>query len=74
MVAIDEIVDAIYLGLIDLEDFIDILEVKPRHVEVIFTGYKFIESLEEIADYVTEIEMVKHPYYAGFDARKGIEF
>jgi cob(I)alamin adenosyltransferase len=74
MVAIDEIVDAIDLGLIDLEDFIDILEVKPRHVEILFTGYKFIESLEEIADYVTEIEMVKHPYYAGMDARKGIEF
>lgn len=74
VVAIDEIVDAIDLGLISLEDFIEILDVKPNHVEIIFTGYKYIEALVRIADYVTNIEMIKHPYYEGMDARKGIEF
>lgn len=74
IVAIDEIADAIDLGLINLNDFMDILDVKPKHVEIIFTGYKYIEALVRIADYVTNIEMIKHPYYTGMDARKGIEF
>ena len=74
VVAIDEIVDVIDLGLIKLEEFIDIIDVKPNHVEVIFTGYKHIKELVRIADYVTNIEMIKHPYYDGMDARKGIEF
>lgn len=74
VVAIDEIVDVIDLGLIDLGAFIDILDVKPKHVEIIFTGYKYVETLVRIADYVTNIEMIKHPYYDGMDARKGIEF
>ena len=74
VVAIDEIVDVIDLGLIDLGAFIDILDVKPKHVEIIFTGYKYVEALVRIADYVTNIEMIKHPYYDGMDARKGIEF
>ena len=54
--------------------FIDILDIKPNHVEIIFTGYKYVEALVRIADYVTNIEMLKHPYYDGMDARKGIEF
>ena len=74
MVALDEIVDVIDLGLIDLGAFIDILDVKPKNVEIIFTGYKYVEALVRIADYVTNIEMIKHPYYDGMDARKGIEF
>lgn len=74
VIAIDEIVDTIALNLVKLEDFIDILKNKPSHVEVIFTGYNYIQSLVDIADYVTNINMIKHPYYSGIDARKGIEY
>jgi len=74
VIAIDEIVDTIALKLIALDEFIDILNSKPNHVEIIFTGYNYIQSLVDIADYVTNIDMVKHPYYRGIDARKGIEY
>ena len=74
VIAIDEIVDTIALKLIALEEFIDILKSKPEYVEIIFTGYNYIHSLVDIADYVTNIDMVKHPFYSGIDARKGIEY
>jgi len=67
-------VDTIALNLINLDEFIDILRSKPNHVEIIFTGYNYIQSLVDIADYVTNIGMVKHPFYSGIDARKGIEY
>jgi len=74
VIAIDEIVDTIALKLVNLDEFIAILKSKPHHVEVIFTGYNYIQSLVDIADYVTNIDMVKHPFYSGIDARKGIEY
>lgn len=74
VIAIDEIVDTIALRLVDLDEFLNILKKKPEHVEIIFTGYNFIKSLAEISDYVTNIDMIKHPYYRGIDARKGIEY
>ncbi|MFX1239133.1 MAG: cob(I)yrinic acid a,c-diamide adenosyltransferase [Promethearchaeota archaeon] len=74
VIAIDEIVDAIALGLISLDDFIDVLKNKPKNLEIVFSGYNYIKELAEIAHYVSNIDMKKHPYYSGIDARKGIEY
>lgn len=74
VIAIDEVVDAIALNLINLEDFIEMLNSKPHNLELIFSGYNFISQLAEIADYISNIDIVKHPYYSGIDARKGIEY
>jgi cob(I)alamin adenosyltransferase len=47
---------------------------KPAHVHVIVTGRNAKDELIEIADLVTEMEMIKHPFRSGVKAQQGIEF
>ena len=52
---------------------IDFLKNKPEHLEVILTGRDPSPGLIELADYVSEIRKVKHPFDRGLPARRGIE-
>ena len=52
---------------------IDFLKNKPEHLEVVLTGRYPSDELVELADYVSRIDKVKHPYDRGIKARKGIE-
>lgn len=74
LVAMDEVVDAIALNFIKKEDLIEILKNKPRNVEVFISGYKNFQDLIDLADYVTDFGMIKHPYNENIEARPGIEF
>lgn len=74
LIVLDEIGEAIRFNLVGVEEVIKIVQAKPKHVEVILTGATYNEKLSEIADYVTHFELVRHPYYKGFQARPGIEF
>jgi cob(I)alamin adenosyltransferase len=74
IVVLDEIIPATALGLVSLQDLIALLKQRPAHVEVILTGRDAPQELIEIADYVSEIRLVKHPYEKGIQARKGIEY
>ena len=53
---------------------VDFLKHKPRGLEVILTGHYVSDELFEVADYVTEMTKVKHPYDMGRSAREGIEY
>ena len=46
---------------------------RPEGLEVVLTGRDPGEELLELADYVTEMKKVKHPYDQGVPARRGIE-
>jgi cob(I)alamin adenosyltransferase len=70
----DEVNVAIEFELIKLESVIDIVKKKPEHVELILTGRYAHDKLIEIADLVTEMVNLKHPYDKGIEARKGIDF
>ena len=61
-----------YLPMAEVVDFLR--ENKPDHVHVIVTGRNAKDELIEIADLVTEMEMVKHPFRSGVKAQQGIEF
>jgi cob(I)alamin adenosyltransferase len=61
-----------YLLIAEVVDFLR--ENKPEHVHVIVTGRNAKDELIEIADLVTEMEMVKHPFRSGVKAQQGIEF
>jgi cob(I)alamin adenosyltransferase len=61
-----------YLPIAEVVDFLR--ENKPGHVHVIVTGRNAKDELIEIADLVTEMEMVKHPFRSGVKAQQGIEF
>jgi cob(I)alamin adenosyltransferase len=74
IVILDEINVALNLKLISLERVIGLIKNKPRHVEIVLTGRYAPNEIIEIADLVTEMREVKHPYNKGCQARRGIEF
>ncbi|MBI1912864.1 MAG: cob(I)yrinic acid a,c-diamide adenosyltransferase [Deltaproteobacteria bacterium] len=74
LLVLDEIMSAINGGWIAESDLIDFLNNRPPHLEVVLTGRNAPFELVKIADYVTEMLKIKHPYDHGTPARKGIEF
>ncbi len=73
LLIMDEIIGAYHYNLIDCNLLIDFLRSKPEELEVVMTGRSPQKELMELADYVSEIVKVKHPYDQGIQARLGIE-
>lgn len=73
IVILDEINEAVNLGLIPLADAIELIDRKPEYVELILTGRNAHKKLIEKADLVSEIKEIKHYFNKGVKARKGIE-
>lgn len=72
---IDEFMAAFRYGWIPQEGSVRFLkEEKPKELEIVLTGRDPDERLVELADYVSEIRKVKHPFDRGISARKGIEY
>ena len=70
----DELIYTIRAGLFDEQILLDYLKKeKPEHLEVILTGQQPSDELVELADYVSEIRKIKHPFDQGLPARPGIE-
>ena len=70
----DEIMNTLIFGLLDEEQVIELIETCRGKTELVMTGASAPESLIELGDYVTELRQIKHPYYSGTRARRGIEF
>ena len=70
---LDEAVYCVGAGLLSEEALLDFLKNKPAELEVILTGRDPGERLLEMADYVSEIKKVKHPFDRNIKARTGIE-
>jgi cob(I)alamin adenosyltransferase len=74
IVILDEINVALNLKLINLDDVLKLIENKPKRVEIVLTGRNAPEKIIEVADLVTELKEIKHPFSKGHKARKGIEY
>jgi len=74
MVILDELNIVLRYNYIELADVIETLKQKPRDLHVVVTGRNAKGDLIEIADLVTEMTMVKHPFRSGVKAQKGVEF
>jgi cob(I)alamin adenosyltransferase len=75
MVLLDEINIALRYDYIDVNDVVTFLvEEKPAMTHVVMTGRNAKDDLIEIADLVTEMELVKHPFRSGVKAQIGVEF
>ena len=75
MVLLDEINIALRYGYIPLDEVIAFLETeKPEMTHVVLTGRNAADELIEIADLVTEMTLVKHPFRSGIKAQIGVEF
>ena len=75
MVLLDEINIALRYGYLDLAEVLAFLrDEKPATTHVVLTGRNAAEALIEMADLVTEMELVKHPFRSGVKAQPGVEF
>lgn len=73
LLILDEILSAYNYEFIKKDMLLDLLKNKPDNLEIVLTGRNPKEELIELADYVSEIQKVKHPFDNGIGARKGIE-
>ena len=71
---LDEIVYCIAKGLTSIEELKKVIEGRDPHVEIILTGRGATSELIDLADLVTEMKNIKHPFDKGTAARQGIEF
>ncbi|MCL0046491.1 cob(I)yrinic acid a,c-diamide adenosyltransferase [Dehalococcoidales bacterium] len=74
VVVLDEVNLAVAWKLVELEGVIRLIDDKPPNVELILTGRKADTQLVKLADLVTEMLKIKHPYDEGIKARKGIDY
>lgn len=74
MVVLDEICNAIAYGLLDVNEVIKVLRKRPEGLHVVLTGRGAHPKLLELADLVTEMREMKHPFRQGVKSRKGIEY
>jgi cob(I)alamin adenosyltransferase len=74
LVVMDEVNVALGFELLQLDEVVKLIRDKPPDVELILTGRYADAKLIEMADLVTEMVKVKHPFDKGIKARKGIEY
>ena len=74
MLILDELLSCISTGFLPLEMVLNGIQQLPKELEVVITGRNPDEKLLAIADYITEMKNIRHPYEKHIAARKGIEF
>jgi cob(I)alamin adenosyltransferase len=75
MVLLDEINIAIRYDYVDINDVVTFLrDEKPPMTHVVLTGRNAHDDLIELADLVTEMELIKHPFRSGIKAQIGVEY
>lgn len=73
-VLLDELNIAIRNDYVSIEEVVAFLKNRPRDKHICITGRDARPELMEIADLVTEMTLIKHPYQAGFKPQRGVEF
>jgi cob(I)alamin adenosyltransferase len=74
LVMLDELNIVLRYDYLPLQDVLEVLKSRPMDKHIIITGRNANEQLIELADLVTEMEQVKHPFRSGVKAQAGIEF
>lgn len=75
MVLLDEINIALRYDYLDINEVVEFLKTeKPHMTHVVLTGRNAKDELIEIADLVTEMELIKHPFRSGIKGQPGVEF
>lgn len=71
---LDELCAALTMRMVDKARLFALLKARPEDLEIVITGRDPLPELVEMADYVSEVKKVKHPFDRGVAARRGIEF
>ena len=70
----DELLDTLIFNVLKKEQILELIKKCKFKIELVMTGINAPADIMEMADYVTELVPLKHAYYSGARARKGIEF
>ncbi len=74
IIILDEINYAVNLELISVDDVLNLIKSKPPEMDLVLTGNYARDEVIEVADLVTEMREIKHPFQRGIKAKKGIDF
>lgn len=74
VVILDELLSALELNLIEEQDILDIIKLKPEMLHLVVTGHDKFTKILKACDLVTEMKMIKHPYYENILAQRGIDY
>lgn len=74
VVILDEANTAVALGMLDVQDVLDLLDVRPPEMELVLTGRDAPEAFRNKADLVSEVRNEKHYFHAAVPARAGIDY
>lgn len=74
IIILDEINYAVKLNLVSVQDVLELVKIKPKKTSLVLTGNYAPEEIIAVADLVTEMKEIKHPYRFGMKAKKGIDY
>lgn len=74
LLILDEVIAAATMGMITIGELCEFIINRPEGLELVLTGRDAPPELLELADYITEMHAVRHPFENGADARRGIEY
>lgn len=79
LIVLDEVISCLEQKLLPVSGLVTLLRkrarhAKAKHVHLVLTGHEEFPAVLKHCDLVTEMKMVKHPYYKGFIAVKGIDY
>jgi cob(I)alamin adenosyltransferase len=74
VIILDEALVALHCGVLKIGDVTDLITIKPRHVELILTGRSCPKKLFAMADLITKMKNIRHPFDKNIPARAGIEY
>lgn len=74
IVIADEIVGAVYGKLLLYRDLVKLTQSKPKNIDLVLTGHHAKKNLFKLADLVTEMVPVKHPFERGLLAKESIDY
>lgn len=73
LIILDEILDLLPLKVITVAQIISLIK-EAKDVELVLTGRNASESIKKLADYISLVKKIKHPFDKGVTARKGVEY
>jgi len=74
LIILDELNYVLGYGYLSADEVVRCLQARPAHVHVVLTGRNAPDEVIAVADCVTEMREIKHPYRKGIPAQKGIDF
>ncbi|MFA5129959.1 MAG: cob(I)yrinic acid a,c-diamide adenosyltransferase [Patescibacteria group bacterium] len=74
LIILDEINSTTDLGMLHVDRVVEVIKKKPDNVELILTGRNCPQAFIDLADLVSDVQLVKHYFYQGVKAREGLDF